>query len=219
MRYLYLDESGDLGHDMTKAGTSRYFVITILEVSTGIANKAIEKAVTRTLKTKFHRKRHQRRGYPTELKSSHTVDAIKQYFYRQIANVPFNIYTTILDKSRYTKEFESSKSRLYNFITHLVVKEMPFENATTRVVFTLDRSKSKREIREFDAYLLNQLESRILPQVPLVVNHDYSHENKLLQAVDMFAGGIFQKYESGETRWYEMFQERIVYEQVYPPLK
>jgi hypothetical protein len=30
MAYIYMDESGDLGFDMTKSRTSRFFVITFL---------------------------------------------------------------------------------------------------------------------------------------------------------------------------------------------
>jgi hypothetical protein len=42
-------------------------------------------------------------------------------------------------------------------------------------------------IQEFNEHLVRQLESRIPPLVPLSINHNLSHENKLLQAVDLFA--------------------------------
>ena len=41
-------------------------------------------------------------------------------------------------------------------------------------------------------------------------------EIKLLQAVDFFAWGFFRKYETGDTRWYEVFREKIAFERVYP---
>jgi len=47
MHYLYLDESGDLGDLIQSPGTSRNFVIAILEVNSESARKAIEKAVFR----------------------------------------------------------------------------------------------------------------------------------------------------------------------------
>ncbi len=93
---------------------------------------------------------------------------------------------------------------------------MPLEQTTNYVMLIVDRSKSKAEIREFDAYLFNQLEARIPLQVPLIINHYDSHENKLLQAVNLFAWGIYRKYEVGDTEWYDRFQEKIVYEQMYP---
>jgi len=216
MHYLYLDESGDLGHDLEKAGTSRYFVITILELGNLAAKVAIEKAVERTLKNKVHGKRKQRRDRSTELKGSRTVSAVKQHFYRHVAGIPFNLYTTILDKARFTNHLQLNKNRVYNFLTYLVLKSIPLEHAEGQVILTLDRSKSKPEIRKLDAYLLNQLESKIPPQVPLIINHNYSHENKLVQAVDLFSWGIYRKYEEGDQEWYDVFRERIISESMYP---
>jgi hypothetical protein len=43
MHYLYLDESGDLGHYVDSPGSSRYFVITVLELMSEKNRKAIEK--------------------------------------------------------------------------------------------------------------------------------------------------------------------------------
>jgi hypothetical protein len=60
------------------------------------------------------------------------------------------------------------------------------------------------------------LESRIPPLVPLSINHSPSHENKLLQAVDLFAWGFYRKYEEGDTQWYDVFQKKVVFERVYP---
>jgi len=60
------------------------------------------------------------------------------------------------------------------------------------------------------------LEARIPPLVPLSINHSLSHENKLLQAVDLFAWGFHRKYEARDTQWYEIFREKITFERVYP---
>ena len=215
MRYLCLDESGNLSTTFQYAGTSKYFVVTILEVDSMNANKAIEKAVRLTLKNKIYRKRAPKRKQMLELKGFQTALSVKQYFYRQVSSIPFNIYTVILNKKKYVDELKENKSRVYNFTTHLVLKKMPLEQAQTKITLTVDRSKSKPEIREFDTYLFNQLESRIPPSVPFDIYHDYSHENKGLQAVDLFAWGIFRKYEFGNTEWYDLFKERIVSEDLY----
>jgi hypothetical protein len=216
MSYLYLDESGNLGYQLQTAGVSRHFVITILEIPDDSAKKTIEKAIERTLRNKMLGKRPPQRNSVTELKGAKTSFAIKQYFYRSVADIPFNLYSVILDKKRFINHLQFNRSRVYNFITHLVLKKLPLEQTTSYVMLTVDRSKSKAEIREFDAYLLNQLEARIPPQVPLIIQHYDSQENKLLQAVDLFAWGIFRKYEVGDSDWYDVFQKKIVYEQTYP---
>ncbi len=216
MSYLYLDESGNLGHQFKSTGVSRHFVITILEVPDDHSKKAIEKAIVRTIRNKVLGKRPPRRNSVTELKGAKTSIEIKQHFYSAVADIPFKLYSVILDKKRFVNHLQFNRGRVYNFITQLVLKKMPLEQAKNYVMLTVDRSKSKSEIREFDAYLLNQLEARIPPQVPLIIHHYDSQENKLLQATDLFAWGIFRKYEDGDSEWYDVFQRKIVHEQTYP---
>jgi hypothetical protein len=50
MFYLFLDESGDLGFDFDKPGTTKYFVVTVLLLPSATAKRAMEKAVARTVK-------------------------------------------------------------------------------------------------------------------------------------------------------------------------
>lgn len=216
MYYLYLDESGNLDLDTHKAGASQYFVITIMDVRDSKSNRAIEKAVRRTLKHKIHGKSMLQQKHTLELKGSKTALVVKQYFYHQIENIPFRLYTVILDKARFTNQLQLNENRVYNFVTHLVLKEMPLEQAKYQIILTIDKSMGNKAIREFNDLLFRQLESRIPPHVPVMINHNYSHENKLLQAVDFFAWGIYRKYEAGDTDWYEMFREKLIAEIVYP---
>lgn len=48
--HIFLDESGDLGFDLSKSGTSRYFVITLLVCEDLQTQNGIISAVKRTLK-------------------------------------------------------------------------------------------------------------------------------------------------------------------------
>jgi hypothetical protein len=216
MYYLYLDESGDLGHPIQSPGASRHFVIAVLEVRSESDRKAIENAVERTVKNKLHKK-HSRKTKPaTELKATATDLADKQYFYRQVAAVPFTISAVILEKKHFSNHLQLNPNRVYGFITHLVLKGLPLEEATTRVILTLDKCFHSSAIQEFNDYLMKQLESRIPPLVPLSINHHFSHENKLLQAVDLFAWGFYRKYDMGDTQWYDVFRKKIFFERQYP---
>jgi len=217
MQYLYLDESGDLGTQFQSSGTSKYLVITVLAIEGEAAKKSVEKAIERTMKNKLRKNPRRRSRYATELKGTNTELTDKRYFYRQIAAVPFNLYAVILDKIRYLDQLQQNPNRVYNFITHLTLKELPLERASTRVTLTIDRSKRKPALSELNAYLLKQLEQRIPPQVPLDINHYDSHESKALQAVDLFAWGIHRKYESQDMKWYDVFREKLAYEMIYPP--
>jgi hypothetical protein len=132
MYYLYLDESGDLGHHFQSPGASRHFVIAVLEVRGDTSRKMIEKAVTRTLNNKLRKKHPQKKNPIVEIKATTTDLAAKQYFYRHVAAIPFTISAVVLKKER------------------------------------------------------------------------------------LFAWGIFRKYEIGDTQWYDVFKEKVVFERVYP---
>ncbi|MCI0693116.1 DUF3800 domain-containing protein [candidate division KSB1 bacterium] len=211
MHYLYLDESGDLGDPQTP-GASRHLVIIVLDVEGTAARKLIEKGVERTLKNKVRR----RESRIAELKGSGTTLAEKQYFFRHMAPVPFQLYTVILDKKHYRDQLLYNQNRVYTFLTHLVLKEIPLEQASTQVVLTLDRRRGSFANHEFNTSLRTLLEARISPRVLLDINHYLSHESKPLQAVDLFAWGIRRKYEQGDLQWYGVFQEKIRHEQMHP---
>lgn len=216
MFYFFLDESSDLGHYVQSPGSSRHFVITIMEAAGDEARKAIAKAVERTLKNKINLSHSPQKKTTNELKATNTTLAVKQYFYRQIEEVPFRLYTVILDKARFENHQQFSQHRLYRFITHLVLKELPLEILSATVSLVLDRRTGGASVQEFNKSLRLQLEERIPPHVPLYIDHRDSSATRPLQAVDLFAWGIFRKYEVGDTAWYEVFREKVQFERVYP---
>ena len=57
------------------------------------------------------------------------------------------------------------KKRVYQFITHLVLKELPLDQITDQIILTVDRSMGGQARREFNEYLLEQSEVRIPPHV------------------------------------------------------
>ncbi len=97
----------------------------------------------------------------------------------------------------------------------ITILEVPDDSAKKAIEKAVERTM-KNKIRVFNQYLLNQVEARLSPQIPLDIFHDDSQHNKPIQAVDLFAWGIYRKYEEGDTQWYEVFRSKIVYEQIYP---
>jgi hypothetical protein len=59
--------------------------------------------------------------------------------------------------------------------------------------------------------------SFIDPRVPLDIIHINSHESPGLQAVDMFAWGIFRKYEKADLEWFNVFKARVCLDRSYLP--
>lgn len=211
MLYLYLDESGDLGFDFFAKKPSKHFTVTVMLVQGVENNKKISKAVKRTLRKKLYKQKR------SELKGTLDSIAVKKYFYKHVRDVPLEIYALTLNKKRVYEHLTQKKERVYNFIARKVLDVIPFDNATSRIELIIDKSKSKHEIREFNQYLVRQLNGKIDPKIPLDIEHHLSHADLPLQAVDLFSWGMFRKYEKKDSEWFNVFKEKAKYDSVYLP--
>ncbi|HPD57479.1 MAG TPA: DUF3800 domain-containing protein [Smithellaceae bacterium] len=218
MLYLYLDESGDLGFDFVNKKPSKFFVVTILAVKGNEANRCLINGVKKTLRRKLNPKKKRKR-IVEEIKGTKTIIDIKEYFYRQISDLEFGIYSIILNKKRVYQYLIKDKSRVYNYIARQVLDRIPYENAQEKIILIIDKSKSKPEIIEFNSYIRRQLESKIDPTVPFYINHADSKENFALQATDLFSYAIFEKYERAREEWFRIIEKKIKYYSVYLPNK
>lgn len=215
MWFLYLDESGDLGFDFVNKRPSKYFTITILALSKHENDRKLAKEVRVTLRRKLN-PRGKRTRLVQELKGTDTTFAIKQYFYKRIASTRFGVYSMTLNKKKVYERLTREKDRVYNYIAKRVLDNIPFEKYDgDRVVLTIDRSKGKPEIENFNRYISNQLKARLNPNIPLDIYHMPSHEVPGLQIADLFSWGIFQKYERSRTEWRDLFQEKVLFDELF----
>ncbi len=215
MWYLYLDESGDLGFDFVHKKPSNFFTVTILVVKGIEHNRVLINAVKKTVERKLNPRGKRHRIVP-ELKGHGATIAVKEYFYKQVAVIPFNLFAVTLDKRQAIDKFTEEKHRIYNYISRLVLDAIPFEDAQTRVKLIIDKSKNVPQIQEFNASVINQLLGRLHPQIPVDIEHLSSVENYGLQAVDIFSWGIFRKYELQDFEWFDIFKERVQYDNQHP---
>jgi hypothetical protein len=216
--HIYLDESGDLGFNFTKSGTSRFFVITLLVIHSNEVNERILKMVERTIKDKINRNK-KGKDLTLELKGSNTDIKTKEFFYRHIGDEQFDIYALILNKARVAKELQEAKEKLYNFVSRKLLEKCYFQKAEDKVILTVDKRKNKEGMKDFNQYLLSQLSALIPDKVPFEQYAEVSHAHKGLQAVDVFCWGIFRKYERGDLEWYNYFKTKIKEEILYLPEK
>ncbi len=214
MLYLYLDESGDLGFDFITKKPSKYFTVAVLAIHGQENNQAFINAVKRTVKRKLHKKKLLTGG---EIKGSKTSLEIKHYLYKQIKEIDFRIYAYTVNKKRVKQDLINVKERLYNYIARLVLDQIDFNHAQQRVILILDKSKGKPEIADFNQYVFGQIKGKLNPKIPLDIMHKLSHEMLGLQAADLFAWGIFRKYEKHDMAWFEVFRERVVFDGIYLP--
>lgn len=213
MLFLYLDESGDLGFDFIVKKPSKFFTVAVLAVKGRDDNRSLINAVKHTLK----RKMGKRKLLGLEIKGSKVSLEIKQFFYNQIARLDIKIYALTLNKKRVSQDLVHTKERLYNYVARIVLDQIDFNSAQERIMLVLDRSKGKPEIADFNTYIFRQLQGKINPKIPLDIIHKLSHKMMGLQAVDLFAWGIFRKYERQYIEWFSVFREKVIFDDVYLP--
>lgn len=213
---IYLDESGDLGFDFNKPKTSKKFVITLLACDNTVTMRHFRKAVRRTLKNKLNHK-NARSRIAQELKGTRTSLTIKEYFYRNLPESGWHIYSVILNKKRVYNNLRSKKGKkkLYNFMARFILEKVDLSKTGDAVNLIIDRSKNREEICDFNNYVANQLEGLLPLKVPLYITHELSQHNVGLQAVDLFCWGLYRKYEKNDTAWYNIFRKAVKFEDEY----
>ena len=216
--YIFLDESGDLGFDFAKGKTSRHFVISLLVCQGKQAQDGFCRAVERTLKNKLNHRKNRSRTV-AELKGTGTTLAIKQYFFRQLPADGWGIYSVTLNKLRVDEHLRtrSGKKKLYNFLARFILEKVHFPEELRQVSLVVDRCKNKEEIKDFNQYVVSQLEALLPLNARLNIDHLGSHESAGLQAVDLFCWGIARKDSQGDEKWYAVYQDKVSFTTVYLP--
>lgn len=214
MWYLYLDESGDLGFNFNYKNPSKFFSICILLVKDRQANLAIRNAVKKTLKRKI--KNYRKSSGEQELKGSRVSLAVKEYFWALVKDIPFHLYAISLNKKDTILQAADNQHRIYDYVTYSIIQKIPLHEAKTRIQLVVDKCKGTKEVRQFNRYISSHLPGLVDPRVAVDIDHLTSHQDPGLQAVDLFAWGVHRKYEKGDSQWYDMFSEKIDFDQVWP---
>ena len=206
--YIYLDESGDLGFNFKNKGTPRYFIITLLVCHNKFAISQFKNAVRRTLKNKLKTKRINFK----ELKGTNTTLMAKKYFYRYVTQTKdWHLYSIVLDKHQLKNKLKSlpNEHRIYNYLSKEVLKQVNLTKEQSDLLLVVDKRKGKRGINEFNKYLSNHLEAILPLNVTYDIAHEQSHENPMLQAVDIFCWGILRYYEHKDDAWVSLYKKML----------
>lgn len=205
-----MDESGDLGFNFSKKGTSRYFVMTAL-----IAEQVIPiyASVRRTLKTKLRQKKKTR--YVEELKGSSTTFMVKKYFNQQMLRADdWYLCTVILDKKESAEGIQKpfNLDQLYNLVSMALLNQIKMTSIDKTINLHIDKSKSRRERALFNMLTEDNMRPRLSPETKINIMHVQSQADLGVQAADLFCYGIARKYEQKDVRWYDLFKSRVRHE-------
>lgn len=199
MKYIFLDESGELGF---KSSSSKYFIITLLSCDEGELyglRRIMKKVRGKIIKKKMKK-------YP-ELKGNNSNDKIRLEVLNRFNLTNSEVFVIILEKSKVYEYLKSKKDKLYNYISTLILNECSLEN--NHVCLVVDKSKSNRSLREdFDNYVRKILTQK--NHCTLKIQHENSQTEGCLQVLDFISWAIFRKYEHEDSRFFEIIKDKIV---------
>lgn len=207
MAHILLDESGDLGFDFSKKGTTNYFLITFLFCEN---KKPIEKCIKKTYTGL--RKKHKKQG---KILHAYTENPItRQRLLRCISNKDCSILAIYLNKKKVYTKLQEEKAVLYNYVTNILLDRI-FTRRLIPINQKINLIASKRETSvflntNFKSYLKNQAFNT--HNINLHIDIKTPFEDKALQAVDFVSWSIFRKYEYRDEFYYNIIKGKVVEE-------
>lgn len=209
MAYIFLDESGDLGFNFKKKGTSSIFIVTFLFVDG--PKKIIEKIVNRT-HSELSKKIKRRIGV---LHATNEKPITRQRLLKRLVeNDNCVVMTIYLNKKKVFTKLQDEKQVLYNYVTNILL-----DRIYTRKIVSSDKDMeliaSRRETNKFlnenfKEYLSRKIKGTHNCKMKVSIKTPY--EEKCLQVVDFVSWSIFRKYEKGDDSYYNIIKKMIIEE-------
>jgi len=214
MIYVYLDEIWDLWFDFDNKKPSKFFTITLVVIKNIVSNKAIKKEIEIVLKRKLNTKKKNKR-IVDEIKWSKTEIWIKKYLYKRIEKYDFDIYSITFNKEWVDEKLKRNKARLYNYFVKTLIDKIDFEETKNKITIILDKSKNKEQIKDCNDYLIRNIETKVSLNIEIDILHEDSCVIKQLQLADVFCYWFFEKYNKKNTSWFEIFKEKVKYDELW----
>jgi arsenate reductase-like glutaredoxin family protein len=207
LAYIFMDESGDLGFDFEKKGTTQYFLITFLFADN---KRPIEKCVKRVhvgLRQKYRKKIGVLHAYAEE-------PITRKRLLSCLSMKDLRVMAILLNKRKVYTQLQNEKPVLYNYVTNILLDRVFSRSILTTknpVRIIASRKDTSRFLNDnFKSYLRSQLAEN--HNIKLSVTINTPAEQKALQAADFVSWAIFRKYEYDDTSYYNIIKKKIVEE-------
>lgn len=198
--YAFMDESGTVG-----VSTGTHFLVLAV---TALSNpreveKPIRNAFRQALKTFGADK-------VNEVKASDFDEPVILRLLSEIAEKDIKIVATIVDQSAIRvppRNMEEIYRQAAAWTIRRLAEDFP------RLDLSIDKRYTNAHLRRLlEKAIRDEVES--LPQQNILIQQENSITRKELQAADAVAWAIFQKYERGDARFYDVIESKIMNETV-----
>lgn len=189
LKYMYIDESGDLGEK-----GSKYLMLSCILVN----NPAdLDRIIKNMRRNKFQKqlKRAQ------EIKANKSSDEIRNYMLHKLNEIKTaKLFYVVLEKKKTYSDFlKNDKHKLYNYVAGKLANNLILENIDLEI--RIDKSKGKQVLQDdFNNYFITRLKEHSSVR-KVSIFHSYSHSWSGLQFADLTAWACFQKFEHGDNSY------------------
>lgn len=198
--YAFMDESGTVG---TEDGT-HFLVIAVTTLSNPReVEKPIRNVFRRAVK-KFGA------NAVSEVKASDLEEPVVLRLLEELAEKDITIMATIVDQSA-IRIPPKNKEDIYRRAAAWTVRRLA--EKFSRLDLSIDKRHTNAHLRRLlEKAIRDEVES--LPQQNILIQQENSITRKELQAADAVAWAIFQKYERGDARFYDVIESKIADETI-----
>ena len=207
MAYIFMDESGCLGFDFSKAKTSKYFIITFLCAENNRSLEKIIKKIFQSMPDKI------RRGHPGVLHSNKELPKTRikvLQLLRQHKDV--TIFFIRLNKRKVYTDLYDQKAILYNYVTNILLDRIFTKKLVplnSKIQLVASRRETNRLLNHnFKSYLLKQNNNKHKINFEILIKTPA--EEKSLQIVDFVSWASFRKHEYQDESYYNMIKPLII---------
>jgi hypothetical protein len=195
-RYVYIDETGDLGET-----GSKYFVITAIWTD---QPELLDRLIKNIRRNKFKKQLKD----VHEIKANKSRPELRMYILKKLSEIErLRAQSIILKKDNVFSEYlKNDKNKLYNYVCGILVSNMSIDSKN--LVIRIDRSKGKQALRDdFDQYVTKKFtEARWNRKIEIY--HSWSHSWSGLQLVDFVSWAVFHKFESGNDEYFKIIESK-----------
>jgi len=194
MIHIAIDESGHLGGE-------QYFVIGAFKVKD---IKPLRKLFRQTKRRALPK----RLRHLAEVKANAAPDKFRERLYRGLSQLDAEIHLAVVELSRVPQSVKGSEELLYIYLAQEVLVNC-VSTYDTRLVLVFDQRRFKGMHRsEFNAHIRTRL-ALDFEGVHVEIYHRDSTTDVSVQAADFVCWSVYQKYQRGDSRWYNIIRDRI----------
>src|SRR3989344_4440424 len=139
---------------------------------------------------------------------------VRERFYKFINGMDIKIDVLVVEKLKCYEALKRNPAKMYGVMAGQLLKNLLHHSESTEVIFSRKDSKLKlrQELEvEVERIRLGYLEQH--PNIKTEVSINYQHNPHYthggLQIADYVAYAIFQLYEKGDRRYYELIKEKV----------